>query len=36
MRRKSLKSLIPIVDDLDRTLENIPDDLGEDHSLYQV
>ena len=28
-----LKSLIPIVDDLDRTLENIPDDLGEDHSL---
>ncbi len=30
---KVLKSLIPIVDDLDRTLENIPDDLGEDHSL---
>ena len=28
-----LKSLIPIVDDLDRTLENIPEDLGEDHSL---
>jgi molecular chaperone GrpE len=28
-----LKSLIPIVDDLDRTLENIPDDLGEEHSL---
>ena len=28
-----LKSLIPIVDDLDRTLENIPDDLSEDHSL---
>ena len=30
---KVLKSLIPIVDDLDRTLENIPEDLGEDHSL---
>ena len=28
-----LKSLIPIVDDLDRTLENIPEDLGEEHSL---
>lgn len=28
-----LKSLIPIVDDLDRTLENIPEDLSEDHSL---
>ena len=28
-----LKSLIPIVDDLDRTLENIPEDLNEDHSL---
>ncbi len=28
-----LKSLIPIVDDLDRTLENIPEDLAEDHSL---
>ena len=30
---KVLKSLIPIVDDLDRTLENIPEDLNEDHSL---
>lgn len=30
---KVLKSLIPIVDDLDRTLENIPEDLSEDHSL---
>jgi molecular chaperone GrpE len=28
-----LKSLIPIVDDLDRTLENIPEDIAEDHSL---
>jgi molecular chaperone GrpE len=27
------KFLLPIVDDLDRTLENIPTDLSEDHSL---
>lgn len=30
---KVLKSLIPIVDDLDRTLENIPEGMGEDNSL---
>ena len=30
---KVLKSLIPIVDDLDRTLENIPEGLDESHSL---